>query len=235
MAGLSGSTRGCHTKDEIDKLEERLDGTGVSLRATDNLVDRIWAGRPAAPLDPMVPYPAELAGKSHDHKRRELAEVLTNDGQSHAVLTQPDAIAWLLNTRGSDLGQTPVALAFAILGADTRVSLFIDPAKVDASLRDHLGNSVSIKAPEAFGPALDALPGPVRVDPETAPLWVGDQLRAAQVEIAHDRDPVRLPKACKNAAEIAGTTEAHLRDGAAMAEFLAWIAAQGPDPGPDRD
>ena len=41
-------------------------------------------------------------------------------------------------------------------------------------------------------------------------------------------DPCLLPKACKNAAEIAGSTDAHLRDGAAMVEFLCWLDAQRP-------
>jgi Xaa-Pro aminopeptidase len=41
--------------------------------------------------------------------------------------------------------------------------------------------------------------------------------------VAWGDDPCRLPKACKNAAEIAATREAHLRDGAAMVEFLRWL------------
>jgi Xaa-Pro aminopeptidase len=32
-----------------------------------------------------------------------------------------------------------------------------------------------------------------------------------------------MPKACKSSAEIAGARAAHLRDGAAMVEFLAWL------------
>ncbi len=43
--------------------------------------------------------------------------------------------------------------------------------------------------------------------------------------------PCRLPKACKNAAEIAATREAHLRDGAAMVEFLHWLDEAAPSGG----
>ena len=35
-------------------------------------------------------------------------------------------------------------------------------------------------------------------------------------------------KAVKNAAEIAGTHAAHLRDGAAVANFLAWFDREAP-------
>ena len=46
-----------------------------------------------------------------------------------------------------------------------------------------------------------------------------------------ERDPCILPKACKNPAEIAGTRAAHLRDGAAIAEFLAWLDLTAPEGG----
>ena len=137
-----------------------------------------------------------------------------------AVLTLPDSIAWLLNVRGSDIARTPVPLAFAILGADGRVALFTDPAKLDARARAHLGPEVTAAAPEAFGPALDALarPGGGRSRPR-APVWVADRLEAAGAEVVWERDPCVLPKAQKNAAELAGTRAAHLRDGAAVAEL----------------
>ena len=34
----------------------------------------------------------------------------------------------------------------------------------------------------------------------------------------------------KNSTEIAGTTSAHIRDGVAICEFLAWLSAQGATP-----
>ena len=35
--------------------------------------------------------------------------------------------------------------------------------------------------------------------------------------------PIVLMKACKNPEELAGMRNCHIRDGAAMAEFLAWL------------
>jgi Xaa-Pro aminopeptidase len=39
-------------------------------------------------------------------------------------------------------------------------------------------------------------------------------------------DPILMAKACKTGAELAGMRAAHLRDGAAMVEFLAWFFAE---------
>lgn len=211
-----------HTPGEIEAAEKDLAGSGIALVESDNLVDRIWQERPPYPKDPMVPYPLELAGRSSAEKRTEIARGLATDGHSALVLTQPDAIAWLLNTRGSDLGQTPVALAFAILHDDARVSLFLDPEKVTDELREHLGPDVGISPKAGFAPALEALSGKVLMDRSTVPVAVVSHVRAGGAEPSFGPDPVALAKARKNPVEIAATTEAHLRDGAALAEFLAW-------------
>ncbi len=219
-----------HTKGEIDAAEKHLAGTGITLKPCDNLIDRIWADRPAAPSDLMVPYPVDLAGKSSADKRAQIAKGLRKDGNGSVVLTQPDAIAWLLNTRGTDLGQTPVALAFATLDDTGHATLFIDPVKVDDALRSHLGNEVTIQTPDQFGPSIDALKGPVLVDKSTAPVWLDTRLKTAGTDVTYAADPILLAKAVKNETEIAGTAAAHIRDGAAVCEFLAWVAAQGPAP-----
>lgn len=217
-----------HTVAELEKLRDGLEGSGVELIPGENPVDGIWTNQPPKPDAPMVPHPIEFAGKSHTDKCAELAATLTEQGQRAAVLTLPDSIAWLLNTRGSDIERNPVTLAFAILHDSARVDLFLNPAKAGDALRAHLGGTVTIRPEEDFAAALKALHGPVRVDKDSAPVWVSDRLNAAGVEIAYDTDPAILPKACKNAVELAGSRAAHIRDGAALAEFLAWLSVEAP-------
>jgi Xaa-Pro aminopeptidase len=55
---------------------------------------------------------------------------------------------------------------------------------------------------------------------------VFDRLAAAGAPIHRAADPCMLPKACKNPVELAGTREAHRRDGAAVTRFLAWLARE---------
>lgn len=208
-----------HTAEEIDKLREAL-GPKRALHATPNLVDRIWTDRPAPPGAPVRAHPGEFAGESAASKRARLGRELDEARQTAAVLTLPDSICWLLNIRGSDVARNPVVLAYAILHADARVEVFSDPARF-AGIAPEPG--VKVADWSAFETALAALSGPVRVDRKTAPLAVSELLRAAGVEIAWGDDPCILPKARKNAAEFAGMRAAHLRDGVAMVEFLAWF------------
>jgi Xaa-Pro aminopeptidase len=117
-------------------------------------------------------------------------------------------------------------LANAILHATGAVEVFIDPAKINPALLDHLGNRVVLRDPEFFGPSLQAIDGPVLVDKASAPYWVQSQLNEGEADIMFGQDPTVLPKACKNDVELAGTRAAHIRDGASVINFLAWLDTQ---------
>ena len=215
-----------HTVGEIEKIEAVL--TGITLEPTTNPIDVVWDDRPAPPQGKISDYPVELAGKTSRQKRRDIAAILKEAGQKSAVLTQPDSIAWLLNIRGSDLPRIPVPLSFAILHDDATVALFTEPAKLTDLPPDP---EIRVASPAGFEAALAALRGPVRVDKSRAPLAVSTILNDAGTEVAFGDDPCVLPKARKNPVELKGTAEAHLRDGAAMVEFLAWLDQEGPQGG----
>ena len=217
-----------HTKDEIAKLQMSFEDEAVTFSPTSNIVDLIWPDQPDPPRGRAFPHPLEFAGEASSDKRARLAEALRAAGQKAAVITLPDSLCWLLNIRGADVPRNPILHGFAVLYDDARVTLFADPAKFDDAARVHLGPDVTLGLPGAFVPALRILTGPVRVDRGTAPLAVSQELDAVGIEVQWGDDPCRLPKACKNAAEIAATREAHLRDGAAVTEFLCWLDDQAP-------
>ncbi|WP_099244951.1 aminopeptidase P family protein [Pelagimonas phthalicica] len=188
------------------------------LRALDNLVDQVWQDQPAPPLGEIFVQPLDLAGEAHGEKIDRISQSLTADA---AIITLPDSIAWLLNIRGSDIPRNPVPHGFAILHRDGRVSLFCAAEKL-VGLGDHFGPKVSVAPVEGFLNAVQALEGRVQIDPATCPMAV-----AALLNDPHEaQDPILLPKARKNAAELEGSRQAHLRDGAAIVRFLAWLDAQ---------
>ncbi|MEM9637283.1 MAG: aminopeptidase P family protein [Pseudomonadota bacterium] len=220
--GVVGFDPWLHSAGQIETLRKALDDTGIELRACANLVDRIWEDQPAAPLGMVKSHPLEFAGESHDAKRQRLSEGLRENGQRAAVITLPDSLCWLLNIRGSDIPRNPVAQGFAILHDSGAVDLFMTARKL-VEVREHLGPEVRQHAPETFLDAVEALNGPVRVDRGTLPYVLAEILGERAV---FDGDPCALPKARKNAAEIEGAAAAHLRDGAAVVELLAWLDAQ---------
>jgi len=224
QGGRVGYDPWLHTVAEIARTTEALDGSGIGLVRCDNLVDRIWADQPAPPMQPVKPHPIEFAGETAAAKCARLAEGLRDAGHRAAAITLPDSIMWLLNIRGADIPRNPVAHGFVLLHDDGRVELFMAAAKLK-DLGDHLDDGVSVAEPDAFLDRLAALEGPVRLDKGTAPQLLADVLGD---KAAYGEEPCALPKARKNAAEIAGAAEAHLRDGAAMVELLCWLDAQAP-------
>ncbi|MEM9394255.1 MAG: aminopeptidase P family protein [Pseudomonadota bacterium] len=216
-----------HTIREVADLSAKLAESGRKLQPCANLVDRVWSDQPAPPQGKVFCQLPEYAGENRTEKRARIAADLRDAGHGSAVLTLPDSISWLINIRGADIPRIPIVQSLAILHDDGRVDLFLHPVKLQGEDLN-LGDGVSASPPGAFAPALEALAGVVRVDRETAPQAVLDHLAKGTAQIVFERDPCILPKACKNAAEIAGTRAAHLRDGAAMVEFLAWLDAQDP-------
>ncbi|MDX2485748.1 MAG: aminopeptidase P family protein [Pseudodonghicola sp.] len=224
QGGRVGYDPWLHTVAEIERSSAALDGTGIEMVRSDNLVDRIWSDQPPVPMQPVKPHPIEFAGETSASKCARLAADLRKAGHRAAAITLPDSIMWLLNIRGSDIPRNPVAHGFALLHDDGRVELFMASAKLK-DLGDHLGGAVTVAEPDAFLARLAELEGPVRLDKSTAPQRLADVLGARAVFGA---EPCALPKARKNAAEIKGAAEAHLRDGAAMVDLLCWLDAQAP-------
>ncbi|HEU0215769.1 MAG TPA: aminopeptidase P family protein [Stellaceae bacterium] len=220
-----------HTPQEVERLKTAVERAGATLRAvTKNPLDQVWEGRPATPLAPVFAQPDAFAGETAADKRTRIGKAIAVNGAAATVLTMPESIAWLLNIRGGDVPHTPLPLSFAIVKADGAVTLFIDRRKLMPGLEGHLGNQVTIEAPDRLGAALDALAkeGMVQVDPASAASWVFDRLAAAGAQIHRAADPCMLPKACKNRVELDGTRKAHRRDGVAVTRFLAWLARTAP-------
>ncbi|MEM9374680.1 MAG: aminopeptidase P family protein [Pseudomonadota bacterium] len=226
---LTGQTLGYDPKlmtpNDVERLQNAASKAGAVLQALDqNPIDAAWTDRPDQPMAPIVPHATEFAGQSSDEKRELIGAHLRQAGADAVVLTAPASIAWLLNIRGGDVACSPLPLARAILRQDGRATLLIDPAKDNAELRAHLGNQVSIASIESLKSELEALKAQtVSLDPDLASAWFFQTLEAAGATLLRQQDPVLLPKACKNAAELKGTVAAHRRDGAAVTRFLHWL------------
>jgi Xaa-Pro aminopeptidase len=221
-----------HTPDRLVVLRESAARAGAILVPTEpNPLDAVWTDQPAAPIAPVEIHPVLYAGRENREKRDEAVASLVRKGASCLILSAPDSINWLLNIRGGETPNTPVALGFAALGVDGSVDLFMDYRKFTASTQAHLGDSVTIHPPDELSKYLDALgdSGEAVLAPSgTTPAWIVERLSEAGAELMSDEDPCILPKACKNSVEVQGTRNAHIRDGAALCRFLAWLAAEAP-------
>ena len=215
-----------HTESSVNAFKQLTKRLGISLKETEtNYIDDVWTDRPQPPLAMVVPHADIFAGETSRDKRASVAAELQENGVDASIHTLPDVNAWLLNIRGADLPCTPFALGFGILHKDATVDLYMDERKLSPELPEHLGNSVRLFNPDQFQEGLASLADKsVQIDPATTSQWIVNKLVAAQAKIVRADDPCLLPKATKNAAEVAGTRNAHIRDGAAVTKFLHWLS-----------
>jgi Xaa-Pro aminopeptidase len=219
-----------HTISEVKALRSALESKGAELVAVENNpIDELWTDQPDAPLKPVEIHPNALAGELAKEKLARLASAIAADGATHAVLTDPSSLAWAFNIRGNDVPHTPLALGFAILAADGAHRIFIDKRKLSIEPRAYLTQLADIEPPSALEADLVAL---ARAGARVAldPVLAAEQLRLLVAgnggTVVEAADPARIPRATKNAAELAGSRAAHRRDGAAVVKMLAWLDRQ---------
>ncbi|MCE2728686.1 MAG: aminopeptidase P family N-terminal domain-containing protein, partial [Sphingomonadaceae bacterium] len=214
-----------HTKGWVESATVALKAKGAELVAVkSNPIDAVWADQPGKSDAKLMVHDDRFAGQSSAEKRAAVAEWLTANGLDSTVISALDSVAWLLNVRGSDVANTPVALSFVLAHADGTADLFVAPEKVGDDVRAHLGNAVRLRTPEEFVPALKAMNGKrIAVDPDRAVAAIFGALKDGGATLVEARDPTILPKAVKNHVEQAGHRAAQARDGAALSRFLHWM------------
>ncbi|HEY9056762.1 MAG TPA: aminopeptidase P family protein [Aurantimonas sp.] len=220
-----------HTVSEMRALTDAIEAVGGQLVALQaNPIDRIWNERPAPPKARAVVHPERFAGRPAEDKLADLVGRIGEAKADAALLTDPASIAWAFNIRGADVPHTPLMLAFAILRAEGRPTLFVDPDKLDAEIRARLAALCDLASPDDFEAALkrEAAGRAIGLDPQLGAARLANIVAAAGGRLVDMPDPARLPRAIKNAGEIAGSRAAHRRDGAAVASFLAWLDRQPP-------
>jgi len=205
-------------------IEEKLAPRGIKLRTDVDLLAEVWKDRPDLPTIPVYEHDRAFAPVSRREKLAMLREELTRVGADWHLISTLDDIAWLTNLRGADVPYNPVYVAHALIGA-REAKLFVAEEKVPAELRARLLAEGFAVAPYAQAAAALAQlpPGSVLLlDPRRVTLALRQAVPVA-VRVIEAINPTTLAKSRKTAAEAEHIRRAMEQDGAALAEFFAWL------------
>ncbi|KAM5353750.1 hypothetical protein ACJ41O_000400 [Fusarium nematophilum] len=230
---ISGST----AKNLAEKI--RKSGGSELVPIDENLVDIVWEDqRPARPSEPVIVQPDDLAGESVSNKLTKLRQELEKKHSPGFLVSMLDEIAWLFNLRGNDIPYNPVFFSYAIVTPDA-ANLYIDDSKLDEKSRSHLvANKVQIKPYDAIlGDARELHAAVSAKDKSDSSAPTGNFLISTKGSWALKRalgdstvDEIRSPigdaKAIKSEAEMSGMRACHVRDGAALIQYFAWLEDQ---------
>lgn len=195
-----------------------------------NLVDEVWAERPPRPCNALMTLPVKYSGRSWEDKVEDVRAELKKKGVAFLVVTALDEVAWLFNVRGSDISYNPVFFAYAIVTL-TDVRLFIDEARLTPELRSHLSVGVGVTVCP-YTDVANHISDLLQEREDKA--WVSSKSSHALCSLVpaprrvSALSPVQLLKAVKNETETQGMRNAHVRDAAAVCEYLAWLEKEVP-------
>lgn len=149
----------------------------------------------------------EFCGISKDEKIAMFTQFLQQNNLDAYLITSCDAVSWLLNLRSDCLPDTPIVRAYALVNAQSEVSLFTnDFGQLEKELAFYRGKTVGISTHQT-------------------PAAVFNLFKQHKIWFQNTPNPIMLWKAVKNPVEIASLKAAHLRDGIAMVRFLIWFEA----------
>ncbi|XP_021274536.1 probable Xaa-Pro aminopeptidase P [Herrania umbratica] len=221
------------------------------VQTSTNLVDEVWKTRPPLEVNPVIVHPLEFSGRSVADKLKNLREKLGNEKARGIIITALDEVAWLYNIRGTDVSYCPVVHAFAIVTLNSAF-LYVDKRKVSTKVSSSMQeNGIEVREYGAVSSDVALLAsnqldqdrgvssgqnsvcekdtseeeenynGLIWVDPALCCYALFSKLDADKVLL--QQSPLALAKALKNPVELDGLRNAHIRDGAAVVQFLVWL------------
>jgi Xaa-Pro aminopeptidase len=206
------------------KYKEKFAYKNVRLEDKYDLVDSIWADRPAMSQYPVFILDQKYAGESTSSKLSRVREEMKKAGATAHLLITLDDIAWLLNFRGRDVAYTPVVLSYAIVMMDC-VHLFVNEKKLSDEVKVELAKDNVILHPYNdvydFTAALSSNEV-VLLDPARLNYALYNRI-PSNIKTVESINPALLFKALKNEVEIENIKKAHIKDAIAHTKFMHWV------------
>ncbi|XP_014485321.1 PREDICTED: xaa-Pro aminopeptidase 1 [Dinoponera quadriceps] len=218
---------------EWSRLHGSLTAAGHCLVALpENLVDKVWADdQPAPTANAILPQAIQYSGEKAGVKVNLCRDAMLDNEASVLVITALDAIAYLLNWRGSDIPFNPVFFAYVVLNLkDPKyVHIFIDRSRVCQQALEQLRDEGVDPVFHAYEDIHSFMKEVASSCTDDDKIWISNNSSYAlhadcgEVKKHTDITPVSVMKSIKNSVEIAGMKAAHVRDSVALVKYFAWL------------
>lgn len=210
--------------DMVRSMEKDLKAKAILFKMNQDLIGELWEDRPEIPKGTIFSHDVNYAGKSRAEKLDEVRAEMKNQGANYYILTSLDDIAWLLNIRGADVPNNPVAIANVIVAEHT-CYLFIDSCKVPTALKSELeGEGIALREYHEIETFLANLSGgdTVSLDTNKTNIRLYNAINSHVTKIESPNMTTNL-KAIKNEVEIKNLKWCEIKDGLAMVKFIKWL------------
>ena len=176
--------------------------------------------RPKLCPSPIYDIPFSVTGETAESKIKRVRKAMNEKDADIHLVTCLEEIAWLYNLRGNDVKHTPVFFAFLLIDQQGERLYVLDEEFKESEAASHLPETTRLMPYFQIFEDLRKLPeGKILLSRERVSYamvrYLPDCIKTIDAE-----DPAEIMKAVKNSAEIRSTKEAHIRDGAAVTQFI---------------
>ena len=230
----------CQSVDAVQELQVALGEGGIVVDVPD-LLDPLWADRPACPVTPITTLDVEcFGGIPREEKLGWLRAWMQDKGCDMILLSSLDEIAWVLNVRGSDIDYNPLVISYLVVSQEYVRWFVKKPGLYEADYTDtwdsfeELENDgVQIWSYDEIFSGLSEegdgeCSGRIFVDPSTLNSNIYNYIIKSfqQGSVMTGVSPVILQKAVKTQDEIENLRQTFVDDGVAMERFLYWLECE---------
>ena len=174
-------------------------------------------------IHPFYKLSSDVAGKSVNQKINQLIKIMIKKKIDYSYISAGENICWLLNIRGKDLPNSPVANCKIILTRQKQIYFFSDERKLSKIKLSLKKLKIYFFKENDILKCLNSLKkGNFCIDSKTCSVYE-ESLINYKFKIIEREDPVYILKSLKNKTEIKNTINAHIEDGIALTKFLYWI------------
>lgn len=235
VLGFCGNTLPAGRGLKFEKeLVQEADKVNVQLLWDEDLGGEVWGDeRPEIDPSKIWELPIEYTGMGASDKIALMREKMAEKGADYLLLSDLTETAWLTNLRGADILYTPVFFSYALIGRDD-ARLYVMNGALDDLCADCRGDNNNV-LPEALKVMqvrdYDDIMSDIAGLPEGSSLWIDSSTVnyalylsiGSKDGLIDEMTPAALAKTVKNETEIECTRTAHIKDGAAVTEFIKWL------------
>ena len=168
-------------------------------------------------LDPII------AGETINNKIDRLIKIMKKKKIDYTFISSGENICWLLNIRGRDLPNSPIANCKIIVTKEKQIYFFSNQNKINKikssfkKLKIHF-----LKKNNILNSLVKFKNSNFCIDNKTCSVFE-ESLISNKFKIIERKDPIYNLKSLKNKTEIKNMVNAHIEDGVALTKFLYWI------------
>ncbi len=164
-----------------------------------------------------------VTGENVKSKIDRLIKIMVKKKIDYNFISSGENICWLLNIRGKDLPNSPIANCKMILTKNRKIYFFSSQYKIKKIKLSHKKLKIFfLKEDDIFKCLTGLKNGNFCIDSKTCSV-LEESLISYKFKIINKEDPLYNLKSLKNKTEIKNMINAHIEDGVALTKFLYWI------------